>query len=93
MGWRDLPNPTFRFERTSGQQLEADGYIHGILCDAEEKDALQSLYKLDMKNIKDKNASITGYSFNFLSELSKNAKEMVVSTVEELKNLEIFKLF
>lgn len=90
LSWRGLPNPSFRFARTSGQQLEKDSFIHGILCNGEEKDALHSLYKLDLKNIEIPGTPV--YSLAFLLNLSKNVKEVVVSSVEELKNLPMFKV-
>lgn len=89
--WRSLSNPTFRFVRTSGNELEKDGFIHGILCDAEEKDAIHGMYKLGKKNVKTfeyKNLS----SWPLLESIANSAKQVIVNSVEELEKLPIFKM-
>ena len=92
LSWRKLENPELRFVRTSGHQVEKDGVIHGILCNKEEKDAIQSLYNLEVKSMKNGTFdSIYRPITEIYKAISENAPKVMIESIEELKNLPMLK--
>lgn len=95
--WRNLQEPAFRFVRISGQQVEADGFIHGVLCNKEEAAAIQATERLisamDQLPSTIQNKVTTPTSrWPLANSIAESLRPVVIKSVEELRKLDILRV-